>query len=244
MTLLFLFSVCSSEQALLASLPDSSLSESSSWQSDILPTTDATRSRLNTPHVPSTASGGWLAGANSVGEWVQADLLALTHVYKLATQGRHHDTSQQWTSSLQLKTSLTNVEQNFEFVQATPGGAAVTFNANYDEDSIVENRFSPRVARYVRLYPQTWNLHMALRWEVYGCAFEYGVTCPAISLVNSDVSSDVALAGSEVEVRCVSGFSFGSTHDADVITSRCLFGQWDVDLTPYTCSGKLCSHLM
>ena len=161
--------MCSSEQALLASLPDSSLSESSAWQTVALPTTDATRSRLHTTHVASTAAGGWLAGQNSVGEWVQADLLALTHVYKVATQGREHGTVQQWTRTFRLKTSLSNVDQHFQFVVATPGGAAVTFNANYDRDSIVENRFSPRVARYVRLYPIEFEGHMTVRWEVYGC---------------------------------------------------------------------------
>ena len=45
------------------------------------------------------------------------------------------------------------------------------FSGNSDGNTVVVNDVSPPiVARYVRLYPQTYHVRIALRWEVYGCA--------------------------------------------------------------------------
>ena len=39
-----------------------------------------------------------------------------------------------------------------------------------DVDAVVTNEFdSPVGARFVRLNPQSWIVHIGLRWEVYGC---------------------------------------------------------------------------
>ena len=114
----------------------------------------------------------------------------------------------------------------------------ITFPGNSDRDTSVEHEIDPIATRFIRLYPQTWWNHICMRWEVYGCYF--GVTCPAISLANSDVSrSGVALAGWQVELRCSDGFAFGSTHESDVITANCLHtGSWDVDFATLFCSCK------
>ena len=44
------------------------------------------------------------------------------------------------------------------------------FDGNIDANTVVENTFdNVIVARYVRVYPQTWESHISLRWEVYEC---------------------------------------------------------------------------
>ena len=47
------------------------------------------------------------------------------------------------------------------------------FTGNEDTanlDAVVTNDFDwPIAARFVRLNPQSWIVHIGLRWEVYGC---------------------------------------------------------------------------
>ena len=39
-----------------------------------------------------------------------------------------------------------------------------------DRDAVVTNEFDlPIAARFVRLNPQSWEFHISLRWEIYGC---------------------------------------------------------------------------
>ena len=44
------------------------------------------------------------------------------------------------------------------------------FRANRDQNSVVLGLFSPSIkARYIRLHPQTWNVHISMRIELLGC---------------------------------------------------------------------------
>ena len=157
------------EQALISALPDISLTESSFYATSYGLVTDASRSRLHTQREDDARASGWLAGTNTVGEWIQADLLAITHIYRVATQGRNNVNQEQWITTFQLKYSPSSLESTFEFLTSSPGGAVVTFDGNVDKDTVVATEFSPRVARFVRLYPLAWEGHIALRWELYGC---------------------------------------------------------------------------
>ena len=160
------------------------------------------------------------------------DLLHTAHIYKLATQGRADEN--QWVTSYQLKTSVTGLELEFEHVTSSSGDI-VTFNANSDRDTVVTNTFSPRVARYVRLYPQTWNVHIALRWEVYGCA----ENCSVISIPDTSLNTTSITPGTAVSISCDAGFAFGETHSEDTLDVTCNpTGEWDIDLSTYSCSGK------
>ena len=129
-----------------------------------------TRSRLNTVF-DANGFGAWIVDSNNIGQWIQVDLQRTKTVFKVETQGRSSDVYDQWVTSYQLATSLTGDEADFEYVTSSADGAVVTFNANSDRDTIVSNSFSPRVARFVRLYPQTWNGEISMRWEVYGCGY-------------------------------------------------------------------------
>lgn len=44
------------------------------------------------------------------------------------------------------------------------------FVGNSDSDSVVKHRLTPAIkARYVRLTPTAWNVHISMRMELYGC---------------------------------------------------------------------------
>ena len=133
-----------------------------SSQADTFHGTD--RSRLNTQDLSSYA-GAWVSGIQAVGQYIQADFRVVRHVERVATQGR--STYEQRVTSYRFAYSIDGT--NYAFV-ANDDGSEKTFDGNYDGDTLVQHDFDPAfAARYVRLYPQTWNGRMSLRWEVYGC---------------------------------------------------------------------------
>ena len=200
-------------------------------------------SRLHGTGDCSSGYGAWASESPLViGQWIQVDIGETAHIYKVATQGRN--ACPQWVTSYQLATSQTSDEEDFIYVTSSADGAVVTFNGNSDSETVVLRAFSPRVARLVRLYPQTWHVFISLRWEVYGCLF--GVTCPSlVPPVSADVSTSDVLAGSSVDVTCRPGFHFGSTHSEDVATTNCRnTQQWDFDVNILVCSRKPCYRLV
>ena len=148
--------------AQIESLPDSSLSASTEHSSGLV----AANSRLYEGQ-DTGVEYSWSASSNVIGQWIQVDLLQAKWIHKVATQGRN--AVAQWVTSYQLKYSLTNVEANFVYVTSPEDGAIETFDANFDMGSVVFNTFASIFAQFVRLYPQTWNNHISLRWEVYAC---------------------------------------------------------------------------
>lgn len=44
------------------------------------------------------------------------------------------------------------------------------FTANYDRYSVVKNNLDkPIITRYIRINPKTWQGHISMRTEFYGC---------------------------------------------------------------------------
>lgn len=44
------------------------------------------------------------------------------------------------------------------------------FTANYDRYSVVKNNLDkPIITRYIRINPETWQSHISMRTEFYGC---------------------------------------------------------------------------
>ena len=44
------------------------------------------------------------------------------------------------------------------------------FTGNSDQDTVVKHALIPPIeARYIRLIPTTWNHHISMRMELYGC---------------------------------------------------------------------------
>ena len=213
-------SACNQTEAFIESLPDTALSASTVWDENH----DETNSRLNSV-VEANLRGAWVARNQDTNQWIQVDLQSAKTVTKVETQGRN--AHEQWVTSYQLATSLSGDEADFEYVTSSADSAVVTFNANSDHDTIVSNSFSPRVARFVRLYPQSWFGYISLRWEVYG--FYFGVTCPVISLHSSVHAHNYkVLGGSQIQAYCDNDEYFASTNYVRNITANCLFpGDWD-----------------
>ena len=46
------------------------------------------------------------------------------------------------------------------------------FQGNLDKDTVVSHVFQQHIkARFVRILPQTWNVQIAMRVELYGCSY-------------------------------------------------------------------------
>ena len=150
---------CDATEALIANSPDSQLSGSGYYQDN--PAYSYSQSRLH-------SQIAWVADENTVGEYIQADFGQLQRIQAIATQGRADWNV--WVTSYKFAYSTDGV--TYRYVTSDDDGSDRVFGGNSDRSTVVENSFDvPVVAQFVRLYPQTWNDYMALRWEVYGCSY-------------------------------------------------------------------------
>ena len=155
---------CEAPVALIANIPDSQLSGSGFFDSRF----HYNRSRLHTQGDGHTIVGSWTTEENTVGEYIQADFGQLQRIQAIATQGRQD--YDQWVTSYQLAYSTDGV--TYHYVTSDDDGSDRVFGGNIDQNTVVEHSLDVLiVARFVRLYPQTYHHWMALRWEVYGCSY-------------------------------------------------------------------------
>jgi hypothetical protein len=101
---------------------------------------------------------GWSAQNNTVGEWYQLDNGVVGKIAGVAIKGRATDG--QWVTGFKVKSkgatgTWTDVD----------GGKVYT--GNTDMTTQVDVTFdTPVDARYIRIYPQTWNNHMSMRADI------------------------------------------------------------------------------
>ena len=104
------------------------------------------------------SSGGWCSKHNKVGQWIQLDNGKIGSISGIITQGRKD--ADQWIKSFKVK-------------YKDEGGSwwdvdGKTFTGNSDRNTKVTTTFSKSVrARYIRIYPQTWNKHMSMRVDMF-----------------------------------------------------------------------------
>ncbi|XP_013397759.1 uncharacterized protein LOC106164412 [Lingula anatina] len=140
-------------------VPINRLRASSSWNSNHGPS----RSLLNTVRQGGKV-GAWASKVNAVGHWIQVDLGIPSRITGVGTQGRQD--YNQWVKTYSVAYSFNGTK----WVNYGEGGKKKVFTGNRDRNTLVKNYFKwYPIARYVRLYPATWQGHMSLRWEVYGC---------------------------------------------------------------------------
>ncbi|XP_066269431.1 SCO-spondin-like [Branchiostoma lanceolatum] len=119
------------------------------------------RGRLN----GAADASAWAAGSNTIGEWLQVDLGSTKRITGTIIQGRA--TYDQWVTSYKLQFSQDGTSWT---AYQGGNGAEKVFEGNTDRNTPVTNLLDPPVdARYVRFYPQTWNLYIGMRAEVLGC---------------------------------------------------------------------------
>ena len=101
---------------------------------------------------------GWSAQNNTVGEWYQLDNGVVGKITGIAIKGRKDNG--QWVTTFKVKSKGSDgVWKDVE------GGKVYTGNS--DQDTKVDATFAtPIDARYIRIYPQTWNGHMSLRADI------------------------------------------------------------------------------
>lgn len=132
-------------------IPDSSFTASSFFDYYH----DTRRIRLNNVF-------GWEARQARVGEWIQIDLGKTLSLTGMATQGSGQSKSK-YTSSIKIQYSTSEISNSSLYVEN-----GRIFDANRGFGQIVTINFNGSFdARHVRVYPQTWNLVIALRVELY-----------------------------------------------------------------------------
>lgn len=155
---------CSGEEALgLESglITDQQITASSSWNT----AHGKQNARLNRQAARGKTSA-WSAGSNDLNQWLQIDFGRNVKITKLATQGRN-DYGDQWVKSYTLAYSAdgSNVFQTYQENELDK-----VFTGNADRNTVVTHvLLQPITARYVQIKPKSWNNHIAMRAEFYGC---------------------------------------------------------------------------
>ena len=108
----------------------------------------------------SNSTTAWVPATAANTEFITLDLGAVSPVDGLTTKGRADDDN--WTSTYTVSHSIDDVTY-------TPLGT--TFTGNNNRNAGVTQSFAATVAaRYIRIFPQTWNVQPALRVEAFHTA--------------------------------------------------------------------------
>ena len=102
---------------------------------------------------------GWSAQNNAVGEWYQIDNGVVGKITGVAIKGRK-ECCDQWVKTFKVKSK--GDDGAWKDVDS-----GKVYTGNTDRDTQVDVSFTtPIDARYIRIYPQTWNGHMSLRTDI------------------------------------------------------------------------------
>ncbi|XP_052523166.1 probable carboxypeptidase X1 [Tympanuchus pallidicinctus] len=113
--------------------------------------------------------GGWCAGQEDAGQWLEVDARRLTNFTGVITQGLNSIWTYDWVTSYKVQFS----NDTHTWQPCRNGTEEAVFPANKDPETPVLNALPcPAVARYIRINPQSWfeNGTVCLRAEVLGCA--------------------------------------------------------------------------
>ncbi|XP_078660161.1 uncharacterized protein LOC144904888 [Branchiostoma floridae x Branchiostoma belcheri] len=145
--------------------------------------------------------GGWGAGIQIIGQWLQVDLGVIKSVTGTVTQGAFYPVYNQYTWVTSYKLGYSG-DATFWTTYAESDGSDKIFTANTDRKTPVTNLLdNPVDARYVRFYPQSWHIRIAMRVEIIGCNTD-NVYCAAQTIPNGEVSG----YGDVVFFRCHPGY--------------------------------------
>lgn len=119
--------------------------------------------RMNYKYKNGLVSGVWAVAYDKPNPWIQVELgndlttrpngqmIGYTKSYKLA----YSDDGQAFTEHRK----------------------GVIFDGNTDRDTVVRHDLKPVIkARYIRIHPQSWLSHIALRFELFRCSSEGSLT--------------------------------------------------------------------
>jgi hypothetical protein len=134
--------------------------------------------------------GSWSARHNDNQQWVQIDLLQITTVTGVATQGRNG--VDQWVTTYKIEYSTNGVTWSVY----KEDGKDKVFIGNTDQNGVVKNDFAaPFKGQYIKLRPLTWFSHISLRLELYGqqdvCNSGLGMVSGALDASSVAASSSI-----------------------------------------------------
>ncbi|CAH2274982.1 adipocyte enhancer-binding 1 [Pelobates cultripes] len=110
--------------------------------------------------------GAWCAEDDGLIQWLEVDTRRSTLFTGVITQGRDSLIHDDFVTSFHV--GFSNDSQ--KWVLYSNGFEEMLFYANVDKDTPVQTDFpEPVAARFIRIYPQTWNGSLCMRLEVLGC---------------------------------------------------------------------------
>nr|CAB3263787.1 lactadherin-like [Phallusia mammillata] len=146
-------------------IPDSAITASSYFRSDVEEAYSQKWGRLDQAYVPHVSVGSWAAATNNVNEWIQVTLENATTITGVITQGRAN--LKEWVR--EFKVSYFDSDHTWKNVNDSSGTTKL-FSGNWDQKSPVTNMFhQPIVAHKLRIYPTKFNNHISLRHEYLTC---------------------------------------------------------------------------
>ncbi|XP_054853645.1 adipocyte enhancer-binding protein 1 isoform X3 [Eublepharis macularius] len=110
--------------------------------------------------------GAWCAEDDSRIQWIQVDTRRTMKFTGVIIQGRDSLLHEDFVTTFYV--GFSNDSQNW--VMYSNGYEEMLFYGNVDKDTPVMTEFpEPKVARFIRIYPLTWNGSLCMRLEVLGC---------------------------------------------------------------------------
>ncbi|XP_061449461.1 adipocyte enhancer-binding protein 1 isoform X2 [Rhineura floridana] len=110
--------------------------------------------------------GAWCAEDDSRIQWIQVDTRRTTKFTGVIIQGRDSLIHDDFVTTFYV--GFSNDSQNW--LMYSNGYEEMLFYGNVDKDTPVMTEFpEPKVARFIRVYPLTWNGSLCMRLEVLGC---------------------------------------------------------------------------
>ena len=107
---------------------------------------------------------GWCAKSNEIGQWYQMDNGVVGKITGVAIKARVHVPGASWSPQY-VKTF--KVQSKGATGTWTDVDSGKVYTGNTDADTQVDVTFdTPVDARYIRIYPQTWNKHMSMRTDI------------------------------------------------------------------------------
>ncbi|CAH1775812.1 unnamed protein product [Owenia fusiformis] len=122
------------------------------------------RSRLETVR-DGDFRGAWTALYTDTQQYITVDLPYPVHIKGISTRGRQD--SLEWVKSFKLQYNNGNSGPWSDYYE---DGSVKVFDGNSDYNTIRTHFLgSPFIGTSVRLWPQTWERQISLRWEIHGC---------------------------------------------------------------------------
>ncbi|XP_057301421.1 neuropilin-2-like [Hydractinia symbiolongicarpus] len=110
---------------------------------------------------------GWCARVDDTKPFVHLDLRSIKEISGLNIQGAHAEPAS-FVKTFFLSFSETT-ETWYFYPENTNPPKAKLFHGNSDRKTIVKYDLVPFKARYIRVYPQTWQNYACVRMEIYSC---------------------------------------------------------------------------